>query len=342
MSYIVRNFSAFSRLLLLLVSKIYCMCNGYNGNVICDSTMGNKKLQTVQWPHHHILIITETLMTYLCVSYYYNPQPLYSTQELNVQKGKFIIKLNMIFKEVNCQWTTIFFALASKLLALPAWSLELLMVSLIWINYFWSWSRQLVCQLIFFPCGRAGDSCESLEHHWEVISLLGNDFVNFVCLPLLLPIHSMATQAKIFMMGKNRDFTPRSLFKAKQSTGTAQAQAKQHLNRERYEKPQGCVRIQPLLFTRKIFVAWIAEGGRYFMGENSKNFLRWRSQIYRELRSHQKESKQYYSCKNRTRHRPVVEVIVGLFLSKCLMCVVVWTVKWWNTFQRSPWKKCVQ
>ena len=123
---------------------------------------------------------------------------------------------------------------------------------------------------------------------------------------------------------------------------SAQAQAKQHLNRERYEKPQGCVRIQPLLFTRKIFVAWIAEGGRYFMGENSKNFLRWRSQIYRELRSHQKESKQYYSCKNRTRHRPVVGVIVGLFLSKCLMCVVVWTVKWWNTFQRSPWKKCVQ
>ena len=243
------------------------------------------------------------------------PTPLLN-QELNVQKGKFIIKLNMIFKEVNCQWTTIFFALASKLLTLPAWSLELLMVSLIWINYFWSWSRQLVCQLIFFPCGRAGDSCESLEHHWEVISLLGNDFVNFVCLPLLLPIHSMATQAKIFMMGKNRDFTPRSLFKAKQSTGTAQAQAKQHLNRERYEKPQGCVRIQPLLFTRKIFVAWIAEGGRYFMGENSKNFLRWRSQIYRELRSHQKESKQYYSCKNRTRHRPVVEVIVGLFFVK--------------------------
>ena len=64
----------------------------------------------------------------------------------------------------------------------------------------------------------------------------------------------MATQAKIFMMGKNRDFTPRSLFKAKQSTGTAQAQAKQHLNRERYEKPQGCVRIQPLLFTRKIYL----------------------------------------------------------------------------------------
>ena len=60
-----------------------------------------------------------------------------------------------------------------------------------------------------------------------MISLLGNDFVNFVCLPLLLPIHSMATQAKIFMMGKNRDFTPRSLFKAKQST-QAQHKLKQN------------------------------------------------------------------------------------------------------------------
>ena len=79
---------------------------------------------------------------------------------------------------------------------------------------------------LLFPCGRAGDSCESLEHHWEVISLLGNDFVNFVCLPLLLPIHSMATQAKIFMMGKNRDFTPRSLFKAKQSTGISTSSSK--------------------------------------------------------------------------------------------------------------------
>ena len=158
--------------------------------------MGNKKLQTVQWPHHHILIITETLMTYLCVSYYHNPQPLYSTQELNVQKGKFIIKLNMIFKEVNCQWTTIFFALASKLLILPAWSLELLMVSLIWINYFWSSSRQLVCQLIFFSMW------QSRGLMWELGTSLGSDklirkWLREFCMP------TTATNSQYGHTGKN-------------------------------------------------------------------------------------------------------------------------------------------
>ena len=129
--------------------------------------MGNKKLLAVQWPPPHLnnhRDFNDLLMCKLLLP----PTPLLN-QELNVQKGKFIIKLNMIFKEVNCQWTTIFFALASKLLTLPAWSLELLMVSLIWINYFWSSSRQLVCQLIFFSMWR------SRGLMWELGTSLGSD-----------------------------------------------------------------------------------------------------------------------------------------------------------------------